>query len=594
MKTISLLKKGIVSIRSQGVMNTVHKAAWYLKQNRDIISFYNEATDYERWLELRSPHRKTIQQEIEKFRKRPKISIIMPVYNIETKWLSAAIHSVRDQLYSNWELCISDDGSSNSETLHFLKKIRDPRIKIQFLKKNDGISSASNSAIKMAEGEFVAFLDHDDEITEDALFEIVKAINAEDPDFIYSDEDKIDCNGKRRNPFFKPDWSPDLLRSQNYICHFVAIRKSILDKIGGFRKGFEGAQDYDLFLRVSEETNQICHIPKVLYSWREIETSTAGNPFSKPKAQKSGLLAVGDHLKRLYGKNAQVKECEHPFVYDAYFSFPDDSLVSIIIPTKDNIPYLDACVESIFQKSSHPKFEIIILNNRSQEADSKSWFIRIAKKYGNISIIEADYPFCWSRLNNHGIHEASGDVFIFLNNDTRVISSDWIERLGGHALRDDVGIVGPLLLYEDGAIQHAGVVVGLGGWADHVYKGNKPIHFGSPYVSPMVKRNVLAVTGSCMVISRKTLEKIGEFDESFLICGSDVEICIRAHEAGLLNVYDSFVRLYHYESKTRVAHDIPKCDFQMSIRYYKHYREIGGDPFYNKNLSLKDTIPNLI
>ncbi len=593
MKTLSLLKKTIASIRSQGAVNTFRKASSYLKQNRDLIPLHGEATDYARWLNQNPCDREILVGEIEKLRIKPKISIIMPVFDIEVKWLSAAIRSVEKQIYPNWELCISDDGSSNPETIRFLKKIREPRIKVQFLEKNRGISFASNSALKMAGGEFISFLDHDDVLTEDALFETAKAINSREPDFIYSDEDKIDEIGKRRNPFFKPDWSPDLLRSQNYICHLAVIRKSILDKVGGFREGLEGAQDHDLFLRVSEATDRIVHIPKVLYSWREIDSSTAGNPFSKPKAQKNGLQAVSDHLRRRYGSQAQAGESEHLFVYDSRFELSEGVKVSIIIPTRDNIGYLDACVGSILENSTHRRFEILVLNNRSSGPESLSWFSDVQRKNSRVRVVEADYPFCWSKLNNHGIREARGEVFIFLNNDTRVISEDWMERLGGQALRDDAGAVGPLLLYEDGTIQHAGVVVGLGGWADHLYKGMATVHFGSPYVSPLVKRNVLAVTGSCMAMSRKTIEKIGGFDESFLVCGSDVEICIRAHEAGLFNIFDPFVKLHHFESKTRSPHDIPECDFRMSDRHYKHYRRVGGDPFFNANLSLSTTSPSL-
>jgi GT2 family glycosyltransferase len=588
-----LINKIIASIRSQGVINTVHKTVLYLKQNPDLISTGNLITEYEKWLESKVPSIHQMKAGLESFKRHPKISIIMPVFNGDVRWLSKAVDSVQKQFYPNWELCIIDDGSSRSETLDFLNTIRNVRIRIKFLENNHGIAEASNIGAKLSEGEYIAFLDHDDEITVDSLYEVVKAVNESDPDMIYSDEDKIDQLQKHRNPFFKPDWSPDLLRSQNYICHFTAIRKSVFNAVGGFRKGFEGAQDHDLFLRISEITNRIYHIPKVLYSWREIETSTAGNPYSKPKAQENGLRSVASHIQRRYGSNAEVKESEHLFVYDVRHRFPDHLLVSIIIPTKDNIRYLDPCVASILQKSSYKNYEILIIDNRSERPESHVWFSRISKDHNRVRILTADYPFCWSKLNNHGVSEAKGDIFIFLNNDTKVISSDWIERLGGEAFRDEVGAAGPLLLYEDGSIQHGGVVVGLGGWADHMFKAMKPVHYGSPYVSPMVKRNVLAVTGSCMAMSRKTIEKLGGFDESFMICGSDVEICIRAHELGLLNVYNPFVKMFHFESKTRLPHDIPKCDFDMSVKHYKHYRASGGDPYFNVNLSLKTPVPTL-
>lgn len=587
-----LLQKGVLSIRREGLGKFIEKARYYIRRNKDILTLGIIKGDYHRWMKKNKLSKRKIEKEITGFRYRPKISIIIPVFNVDPKWLMLVIKSVKNQFYENWEVCIADDCSTNPETINYLESIHHPKIKIKFLDKNQGISVASNEAIKISTGEYTALLDNDDEITKDALFEVVKAINEKDPDLIYSDEDKVDRYGNKTKPFFKPDWSPDLLRSQNYICHFTVIRKTILDSVKGFRKGFEGAQDHDLFLRISEKTNKIHHVPKVLYSWREIETSTACNSLSKPYAQAAGLNAVDEHLKRVFGTGAYANESEYLFLYDTRFSLNNEPLVSIIIPTKDEINYLKNCVESILTKSTYTKYEIIILDNNSKRSKTKSW-LKEMNKYSNIRVIAAYYPFCWSKLNNHGIAEANGDVFIFLNNDTEVISNDWIERLAEQSIRDDVGAVGPLLLYGDGTIQHAGVVVGLGGWADHIFKGMKPIHIGSPYLSPMVKRNVLAVTGSCLVISRKTVDKIGKFDENFLVCGSDVEICLRAYERGLKNIYDPFVRLYHFESKTRIPDNIPSCDFEMSKRHYKKYIENCGDPYFNVNLSLNNTTPML-
>jgi len=588
-----LLQKGVLSIHREGLGKSIEKARYYLKANKNVLTLGMIEGDYPEWLKKNKVSEKKIEREIEEFQYKPKISIIVPVFNVDPKWLILLIKSVKNQFYTNWELCIVDDCSSNQKTLNYLKSIYDSKIKIQFLDENRGISVASNTAIKMAKGEYVALLDDDDEITKDALFEVVKAINEKDPDLIYSDEDKIDRHGHRIKPFFKPDWSPDLLRSQNYICHFAVIRKTLLDKIKGFRKGFDGAQDYDLFLRVSEKTKTIHHIPKILYSWREIETSTASNSLSKPYAQEAGLKAVDEHLNRVFGNGALAKESEYLFVYDARFTLSNEPLVSIIIPTKDGLNYLKPCIESVLVKSTYSNYEIIILDNNSEKMETKTWLKEITDSHLNIRVLDASYPFCWSKLNNHGIAEANGDVFIFLNNDIEVISNDWIDRLAEQAIRDDVGAVGPLLLYEDGTIQHAGVVVGLGGWADHIFKGMKPIHIGSPYLSPMVKRNVLAVTGSSMAMSRKTIDKIGKFNEKFMVCGSDVEICLRAYENGLNNIYDPFVKLYHFESKTRIPDDIPHGDFEMSKKHYKKYIENFGDPFFNGNLSLNTTTPML-
>jgi glycosyltransferase involved in cell wall biosynthesis len=551
--------------------------------------------NYGQWLKkqsLTSTKIDKIKNEISGFKCHPKVSVIMPVFNVAPQWLKPAIESVKKQIYENWELCIVDDCSSNPETINYLSSVFHPKIKIKFSDQNQGISETSNKAIQMMTGEYIALLDHDDVITKDALYEIVKAINAIDPDLIYSDEDRIDHRGVRSKPFFKPDWSPYLLRAQNYICHLTVIKKTLSNSINGFQAGFEAAQDHDLILRATEKTNKIHHIPKVLYSWREIETSTASNSNAKPIAQTSGLKAVDEHLKRYFGKRAYVKKSQYQFVYDTRLCLDDNPLVSIIIPTKDGISYLKNCISSILTKSSYKNYEILILNNNSEKPETQIYFRDIATKHPNIRVIDASYLFCWSRLNNQGVSEAKGDVFIFLNNDTQVISNDWIERLAEQTIREDVGVVGPLLLYEDGTIQHAGVVVGLGGWADHLFKGMNPNHTMSPFVSPMVKRNVLAVTGSCMAVSRETMNIVGGFDERFMVCGSDVALCIRAHEMGLFNIYDPFVRLYHFESKTRIPDNIPNCDFEMSKIYYNKYLETG-DPFFNINLSLSTTTPAL-
>lgn len=551
---------------------------------------------YSSWLvknELTPADIDSIRKQIVCFTDRPLVSVIMPVFNVAPVWLDQAIQSIKAQIYPEWELCIVDDGSTRLDTIAYLESVNHPRITKKTLNKNSGISVASNTAVEIAVGEYIALMDHDDAITKNALFEMVRAINSRNPDLIYSDEDRIDEAGNRRKPFFKPDWSPDLLRSQNYICHLTVIRKAMFEKVGGFRRGFDGAQDHDLFLRISEKTDRIYHVPKILYSWREIDTSTTINPGSKPLAQSSGLKAVNDHLKvncRDDVSIAYAQESEHLFVFDARYPLNGNPLVSIIIPTKDQTGYLKNCLDSISAKSSYENYEIIVLNNNSEEAGTMAFLEKARSTNHKLKVVDAPYAFNWSRLNNHGIREANGDLFIFLNNDTEVISKDWMERLAEQALRDGIGAVGPLLLYADGTIQHAGVVVGMGGWADHVFKGMRPQHLMNGFVSPMVRRNVLAVTGSCLVISRKTMENIGPFNEEFTVCGSDVELCLRAHQNGLKNIYDPFVRLYHFESKTRAPENIPAGDFEMSRKHYHRYFD-DGDPFYNRNLSLYSTSP---
>lgn len=532
-----------------------------------------------------------IKKEIQTFNCKPLISIIMPVYNVDPKWLELAIKSVEKQWYENWELCIADDKSTKQETIDYLRTLKNPKIKIKYLEKNLNISGASNEALTLAIGEYIALMDNDDEITPDALYEVVKAINETNAEFIYSDEDKMNMEGNCLNPYFKPDYSYDLLLSLNYICHFSVIKKSIIDEIKGFNTKYNGAQDYDLFLRVIEKTNKIYHVPKVLYHWRMIETSTAMSSATKPYAHDAGKKAVQSHFDRM-DIRATVIDSEYTFVLDVDYEMPNiNPLVSIIIPTKDAVNYLETCINSIVNLSTYKNYEILILNNNSEKEETFEWFKKVQQKYSFVKIIEANYEFNWSKLNNHGIKESKGDVFIFLNNDIEVITPNWIERLASKSLQPNVGTVGALLLFEDNTIQHSGVVVGLNGWADHLYRTAQPVHLYINYTSPMVNRNVLAVTGACVAISKKTIENIGNFSEDFLICGSDVEICLRAHENGYRNILDANTKLYHFESKTRSSF-VPECDFEMSRKAYKYYWE-NGDPFYNKNLSLNGYLPNI-
>ena len=521
-----------------------------------------------------------------------KFSILVPLYNTNDQYLREMIESVAKQCYKNWELCLAD---GSDEKHRYVEKIckeyadKDSRIHFKKLEENLGISENTNACAAMATGEYIVLLDHDDMLSCDALYENAKAIYETDAEVLYSDEDHISISGEHINPFYKPDWSPDLLYSQMYICHLLVFKRELFEIIGGFRPETDGSQDYDLMLRLSEHTERICHIPRILYSWRESEMSTALSADSKPYAHPAGKRALDEHLKRKYGEKAYAQDGEYTFTYDARFPAPNDMLVSIIIPMRDKWELTDACIRSILKKSSYKTFEILVLDNRSQQPESLEWMEQISRADSRVRILKADMEFNWSRLNNYGVSQANGDVFIFLNNDTLIISEDWIERLCENACRDDIGVVGGLLLYPDDTIQHAGVGVGIGGWADHVFKTQSPVHYGSPFVSPMMSRNVLAVTGACMAVSRKTLQKIGLFDEEFIICGSDVELCIRAYENGLFNRYDSMVRLYHLESKSRDSY-IPEIDFKKSDKAYAFYRE-NGDPFYNVHLDMTSAIP---
>lgn len=522
----------------------------------------------------------------------PFISVVVPLYNTELSYLEEMVNSVRTQTYSRWELCLADASDSNhAQVGEYCLSVacKDSRIRYRHLEKNLGISGNSNQAAEMARGDYIALLDHDDTYTPDALFEIAQAVVQFHPDVIYTDEDKISIEGKRYHPFYKPDWSPDLLYSQMYICHLLVFTKELFFAVGGFDEKASGSQDYDLMLRLSEQTKQIYHIPKVLYSWRETPSSTSINPNSKPYAHMAGLNALDAHLKRRYQGRAHAEETEYTYVYRARFhTLEKNPKVSVIIPTKDHPELLQNCVESILQKTNYPNYEILVLDNNSEEEKTFQLFKTLAQNE-RISVIPAKFDFNWSKLNNFGMQHATGDVFIFLNNDTQIISPDWMTFLAENALREEIGVVGALLLYEDGTIQHSGVVVGMGGWADHVYKGEKPVHYAPVFISPVINRNVLAVTGACMAISRATIKKIGQFNEDFIICGSDVEICLRAYHAGLYNLLCADARLYHLESKSRDAY-IPEIDFTLSKKFYAPYRE-GEDPFYNPNLDKFSCVP---
>ena len=511
-------------------------------------------------------------------------SIVMPVYNVEIKWLDKAIESIEKQNYKNWEICIADDCSTKQEVREHLSAMKNSRIKIKLLEKNQGISGATNAAAALASGEYILLMDNDDELAPSALHEFYQKIKKEGSEIIYSDMDIIDAKGKTRDPLCKPDWSPDLFLSQMYLGHLIGFKKSLFEKVGGFRGEFNGSQDYDLLLRMTEMTDKIGHVPEILYHWRDLPSSTAANPESKPYAQTAGLNAIQEHLDRVYGKGAATaNETENLFVYDVRYQMNEEPKVSIIIPIKDHADLLKAAIDSIYAKTTYKNFEIIILNNNSEKEETFSYLKKVEEEHDNVIVKDAAFEFNWSRLNNYGMKFATGDVYVCLNNDVEVIEPEWLTRLVEKAIRKDVGVVGGLLLYEDNTIQHAGVVIGMGGWADHVFKGMKPQHYGSPFVSPMVTRNVSAVTGACLAVSKATIEKIGGFDEKFIVCGSDIELALRANQHGLVNIYDPNVRLYHYESKSRDASKIPQIDFDLSDQMYKTYRK-NGDPYYNRNL----------
>ena len=521
--------------------------------------------------------------------KKPLISLVMPVFNVDPEWLQAAIKSVVNQLYENWELCIVDDASSREETIDFLKTVRHPRIRIRYLDNNRNISGATNEAIRFANGEYLAFMDNDDELTADALYEMVKAINETDADLIYSDEDFIDLDGNYIEPHFKPDFSPDLLLSHNYITHFVVIRKELLDAVGLLDSRYDGAQDHELLLRLTEKAAQIYHIQKVLYHWRRSETSTSFSSDAKPGALISARMALQNTLDRR-GIDAEVVDEKEPFFFRVKRRIKDTPLVSIVIPFRDKPELLRTCINSILDHSTWENFEIIAVSNNSRSSETFSLIHQLEEKSPHFHCVEFNEEFNFSRVVNYGVSQSRGEYLIILNNDIEVISWDWIEAMLEHAQRDEVGAVGAKLLYPNNSIQHAGIVIGVGGSAGHSHKLcpiNAPGYFNRLHTI----HNVSAVTGACLMISRSKFDAIKGFDETnFKIAYNDVDFCLRLREQGLLNIFTPYAELYHHESISRGYEDTEEKQQRYSgekERLKNRHAVIleQGDPYYNPNLT---------
>lgn len=522
----------------------------------------------------------------------PLISLLMPTCDTPEAFLREVVDSVRAQHYTNWELCICDDASTLPHVRALLETAAaDPRIRIAFNAERSGIAAATNGALSLATGEYVAFIDHDDLLHPDALGSVAAAFARDAFDLVYTDHDCVDERGRRSQPYFKPDWSPDLFTAQMYVGHLLTVRRDLVQRLGGLRSETDGSQDYDLVLRCVARGARVGHVPRVLYHWRQHAGSTAANADSKPYAHHAGRRAIQDYLDQAC-PGARAEDGAHTFCYDVRYPLDERTQrASIIIPTRDGLDLLRTCVETLRALTLHRNYELIIVDNGSRDPGTLQWLERMQAE-GTLRVLSADVPFNWSVLNNLAAREAQGDVLVFLNNDVEIIDGHWLGRLMEHALRPDVGICGPLLLYGDGTIQHAGVVVGMGGWADHIHKGVRPIHLQRYTASPLLRRNVLAVTGACMAVSRERFEQLGAFDESFIVCGSDVELCLRAYRRGLLNVYVPEARLVHHESKTRDPRQIDENDFLRSAEAYAPYRT-EGDPYFHRSLDPMSTTPRL-
>ncbi len=549
-----------------------------------------EAATYALWIKEHEPGEADLlkqREESRAFLYKPLISIVVPIYETDRNMLTKMIESVLTQTYENWQLCIAEGNSSKSYIREILQSYadRDRRIRIKFLEENKHISGNSNEALSLAEGEFVGFLDHDDELAPFALYEVVKLLNkCPSLDFIYSDEDKIDVKCRRSVPFFKPDWSPDLLLSVNYICHFTVLRTALVKELGGFRMEYDGAQDYDLFLRASKVVSHIAHIPKILYHWREHKKSTSGDVSRKDYADAAGRAALADFLKSNRAE-AYVVPGHVKTNYLVRYKIKDSLLVSIIIPFRDKVELLKNCVESILEKTTYREFELILVSNRSTEEETFHYLDSIGRNE-KIKILRFDDEFNFSRINNYAVKLSRGDYLLFLNNDTEVIAEDWLTFMLEQAQRTEVGVVGCKLLFPDNSIQHAGVIIGMTGFAGHVFAG-LPEHSYTYSGSTDFVRNVTAVTGACMMVRKEIFNKVSGFNESFIICGSDIDFCLRIHEKGYRNIYTPYAVLYHHESASRDSR-IAVNDYRLSIKSYRKFLN-RGDPYYNPNLTFIKT-----
>lgn len=534
-----------------------------------------------------------LKEEARSMTSKPLVSVVMPTFNANLEWLEQAIRSVQNQIYEQWELCIADDASTDSKVRPFLEGMaaQDPRIKLVFRPTNGHISAATNSALALATGEWITFLDHDDLLPPHALLYMVRAIGAHPgARLIYSDEDKLDHEGKRHDPYFKCEWNLDLFYSHNLITHLAFYRNDVMRAVGGLRDAYAGAQDYDLVLRVIEHVTpeQIVHVPFILYHWRAHAGSTATADLNiKPYAMLAGERALNDHFKRI-GVRARAQFVGHGYRVRHRLPSPAPR-VTIIIPTRNKVELVKVCIESIKAKSTYKDYEILLMDNGSDDPAALAYFAEQAKA-PNFRVIRDDSPFCYSAINNLGASQATGEVLCFLNNDIEIISPDWLEELVSQACRPGIGAVGAKLLYPNSTIQHAGVVLGIGGWAGHAHKAFFAQSHG--YVGrASLASNFSAVTGACMAVQKKYFDQVGGFDDVNLkVACNDVDLCLKFIEIGLRNLYTPHAILFHHESATRGYEDTPekKARFRAEVDYmWKRWPQLmSADPAYSPNLTL--------
>lgn len=533
------------------------------------------------------------QEENAQFPKDIKFSVLVPLYNTPDSFLKAMIESVQAQTYKNWELCLAD-GSDKEHSFvgEICKKYADGdrRIKYEKLEKNLGISENTNACIRMATGEYIALFDHDDLLHPSALYEVMRAICEHGADFIYTDENTFSEDPRDAyNPHFKPDFSPDTLRSYNYICHLSAFSRKLLDSAGYFRSEYDGSQDYDLILRLTEKAKKVFHIRKILYYWRAHKNSVAQDVGAKPYTVTAAKKALAAHLERC-GLKGEVLDSSVPTTYHIKYEIDGNPLISVIIPNKDHTDDLDICLKSLYEKSSYKNFEVIIVENNSTEKETFEYYEAIAQKHGNIKIVKWEGNFNYSAINNFGVNYAKGEFILLLNNDVEIINGSCLEEMLMFAQRKDVGAVGAKLYYSDDTVQHAGVILGLGGTAGHAHK-----HFGRSHPGYMARasiaQNLSACTAACLMMRRDVFDEVGGLDENFEVAFNDVDLCMKIRKKGYLVVFTPYAELYHYESKSRGNDSTPEKleRFRGEIDRFKEkwQKQLDdGDPYYNPNLTL--------
>lgn len=604
----SNFKKTKYYLKRYGILNTIKKILKRILRIRE-----NKKSNQEQYEIWRNKNKYDLEkQKNTEFSYSPKISIVVPMYKTNMKFFEELINSLKNQTYSKWELCLAD--GSPEKNKEFEKIIENNnKIKYKFLGKNEGISENTNEAIKMATGEYIGFLDHDDTLSENALYEIVNCLNKDKSvDFIYTDEDKLDQNYMYFDPYFKPDFSPETLECNNYITHFVVVKKDLIDKIGMLDSKYNGAQDFDFVLRATEKSKKIVHIPKVLYHWRVHRESTAFLPDTKPYAFEAGKRAVEAHLNRI-GKKANVEESQDvPGAYKINYEIVGNPNITIIIPNKDNIKLLKRCINSILKLTTYKNYEIFIIENNSIKNTTFKYYKKIAKNtkikilnYNKNTIMDLNgerkleldnnenskLEFNYSSLINFGVKNSKSDFILQLNNDTLLLTPNWLEIFIGYAQNKEIGAVGARLYYPDKTIQHAGIILGINDIAGNALV-NLPYGKHAYFGIEAITRNVSAVTGACLFCRRNLYEEVGFMDnKKFKVAFNDVDFCLKLLERGYRNIYNPYIELIHYESKTRGYEDSPekiKRFEKETENFRKRWSKLlRNDPYYNPNLSRK-------